>query len=196
MNAEAHLQDSSAVYQKKLQINRLGLWLFLISDAFMFGGLMVTRGVLWVDTRPDLNQILGLIVTVVLLVSSFFMNRAETAMAHGDKKEFIRGTAITLALGIIFLVGVVGLEWPLASSHGITPGKDVYGAVFFMMTGMHAFHVLTGIIFLVIILRNGMRDLYSAEKHLAVEAAAVYWHFIDVVWIFFYPAIYLIGQVV
>ena len=131
MNAEAHLQDSGMAYQRKLRINRLGLWLFLVSDAFMFGGLMVARGVLWGDTRPDLNQTLGLMVTAVLLVSSFFMNRAETAMAHGDKKEFIRGTVITLVLGIIFLVGVVGLEWPLATSHGITPEKDVHGAVFY-----------------------------------------------------------------
>jgi cytochrome c oxidase subunit 3 len=62
-----------------------------------------------------------------------------------------------------------------------------------MMTGMHAFHVLTGVIFLLILLRNGARNLYSAEKHWAVEAGAVYWHFVDVVWIFFYPALYLIG---
>ena len=62
-----------------------------------------------------------------------------------------------------------------------------------MMTGMHAFHVLTGVIFLAIVLRNGLRGLYSPEKHWAVEAAAVYWHFVDVVWIFFYPALYLIG---
>jgi len=63
------------------------------------------------------------------------------------------------------------------------------------MTGMHAFHVLTGVLFLIIILRNGVRGIYTAEKHWAVEAAAVYWHFVDVVWIFFYPALYLIGKV-
>ena len=62
-----------------------------------------------------------------------------------------------------------------------------------MMTGMHAFHVITGLLFLGIVWRNGQRGLYTAEKHWAVEAAAVYWHFVDVVWIFFYPALYLIG---
>ena len=63
-----------------------------------------------------------------------------------------------------------------------------------MMTGMHALHVITGLVFLGIILRKGRMGLYSAEKHWGVEAAAIYWHFVDVVWIFFYPALYLIGK--
>jgi len=71
----------------------------------------------------------------------------------------------------------------------------VEGAIFYMLTGMHAFHVLTGVIFLIIVYRNGRKGNYTSEKHWAVEAAAVYWHFIDVVWIFFYPALYLIGTV-
>ena len=183
-------------YIKKLNANRLGLWLFLLSDAFTFGGLLITRAVLWGNTRPDLNQFLGLIVTSVLLASSFFMNRAEIAMAHGDRKNFLTGTVITLVLGIVFLLGVVGVEWPQALAHGITPEKDVYGAVFYMMTGMHAFHVFSGVIFLIIVLNNGRKGLYTPEKHWAVEAAAVYWHFVDVVWIFFYPAIYLIGRLI
>jgi cytochrome c oxidase subunit 3 len=63
-----------------------------------------------------------------------------------------------------------------------------------MMTGMHAFHVLTGVIFLFVILNNGRRGHYSHEKHWPVEAAAIYWHFVDVVWVFFYPALYLFGN--
>ena len=196
VNTHVASQEGNSAYLKKLATNRLGLWLFLLSDAFTFGGLLITRAVLWGDTRPDLNQYLGLIVTAVLLVSSFFMNRAETAMAFGDRKNFLRGVTITLILGVIFLVGVVGVEWPQAAAHGITPGKDAYGAVFYMMTGMHAFHVLTGVIFLIIVLNNGRKGLYTPEKHLAVEAAAVYWHFVDVVWIFFYPALYLIGRII
>jgi cytochrome c oxidase subunit III len=124
------------------------------------------------------------------------MNRAETAMAYGDQKTFFRGTLVTLMLGVIFLVGVVGVEWPQAAAHGITADKDIYGAMFYMMTGMHAFHVFTGVIFLAIVLRNSRKGLYTPERHWAVEAAAVYWHFVDVVWIFFYPALYLIGTVV
>jgi cytochrome c oxidase subunit 3 len=180
-------------YAYKTGSNRFGLWLFLLSDSFVFGGLLVTRFGLLGNTRPDLNQTLGLAVTAVLLISSFFMNRAETSMEHGDRKGFLIGTAATILLGVGFLAGVVGLEWPLAIHEGLTPDSGPAGAVFFMLTGMHAFHVFTGVIFLVIVFRNGLRGLYSAEKHWAVEAAAVYWHFVDVVWIFFYPALYLIG---
>ena len=183
-------------YAYKTGSNRLGLWLFLLSDTFVFGGLAVARFNLLGLTRPHLDQMLGLIVTAVLLISSFFMNRAETSMAHGDRKGFLIGTSLTLILGIGFLLGVVAVEWPQAIHEGVTPSSGAAGAIFFMMTGMHAFHVLTGVIFLAIVLRNGARGLYSAEKHWAVEAAAVYWHFVDVVWIFFYPALYLIGSVI
>ncbi len=184
--------DVRASYAYKTGTNRLGLWLFLLSDSFVFAGLLVSRFYLLGYTRPHLDQTLGLIVTSMLLVSSFFMNRAETAIAHGDEKTFLRGTLITLVLGVAFLLGVVGVEWRLAP---FGPADDVVGAVFYMMTGMHAFHVLTGVIFLGIVYRNGRKGLYSAEKHWQVEAAAVYWHFVDVVWIFFYPALYLIGTV-
>jgi cytochrome c oxidase subunit 3 len=186
-------EGESESYTYKTGTNRLGLWLFLLSDSFVFAGLAAARFNLLGLTRPHLNQILGLVVTLVLLLSSFFMNRAETSIEHGDRKGFVIGISLTLLLGIGFLLGVVGVEWPTAIREGITPSSSAGGAIFFMMTGMHAFHVLTGVIFLSIVLRNGSRGLYSGEKHWAVEAAAVYWHFVDVVWIFFYPALYLIG---
>lgn len=194
LNAEDEGDEHSYAY--KTGSNRLGLWLFLLSDSFVFGGLAVARFNLLGLTRPHLSQTLGLIVTAVLLISSFFMNRAETSMAHGDRRGFVLGTTLTLILGIGFLLGVVGIEWPTAIREGVTPSSGADGAIFFMMTGMHAFHVLTGVIFLGIVLRNGARGLYSAEKHWAVEASAVYWHFVDVVWIFFYPALYLIGSII
>ena len=75
------------------------------------------------------------------------------------------------------------------------PADGAEGAVFYIMTGFHAFHVLTGVILLYVVYQNGRRDLYTPERHWAVEAAATYWHFVDVVWIFFYPALYLMGTV-
>jgi cytochrome c oxidase subunit 3 len=190
---QADKESDHESYAYKLVTNRLGLWLFLVSDAFIFGGLLIARINLLGLTRPELNQYLGLAVTSVLLISSFFMNRAETAMAHGDRRQFILGVSVTLALGVLFLLGVVGVEWQIAP---FGPGDGVQGAVFYSMTGFHAFHVLTGVIFLFIVLRNGLRGRYSPEKQWAVEACAVYWHFVDVVWIFFYPALYLIGTVI
>lgn len=183
-------------YAYKLATNRIGIWLFLLSDSFLFGGLAVARFYLLGITRPALNQYLGLTVTSVLLLSSFFMNRAETSMSHGDRRGFTIFTSLTLLLGLAFVGGVLGIEWPSAIQEGITPSTNAAGAIFFMMTGMHAFHVVTGLIFLGVILRNGMRGVYSEEKHWAVEAATIYWHFVDVVWIFFYPALYLIGKLI
>jgi cytochrome c oxidase subunit 3 len=179
-------------YQYKLGSNRLGLWLFILSDSFVFAGLFVSRFYLLGGERPELNQILGLIVTSVLLISSFFMNRAETSLTHGDQKAFLNNTLITMALGLAFLAGVVGVEWQIAP---FGPDDGPAGPVFYMMTGMHAFHVLTGVLFLAVIYRNGRRGRYTAERHWAVEACANYWHFVDGVWIFFYPALYLIGTV-
>jgi cytochrome c oxidase subunit III len=182
--------ENTASYLHKLGNNRLGLWLFLISDGFVFAGLFITRFYLMGNSRPELEQGVGLIVTIVLLISSFFMNRGETYMKHGNVKGFLFNTTITLVLGILFLVGVVGVEWQIAP---FGPSDGAQGAVFYVMTGFHAFHVLTGVIFLLIILNNGRKGVYTRERHWGVEACAIYWHFIDVVWIFFYPALYLIG---
>ena len=188
--AEKEVERESYAY--KLTTNRLGLWFFLLSDGFIFGGLFISRFNLLGLLRPDVNQYLGVTVTSVLLVSSFFANRAEVSMEHGDRKRAIFSLAVTIFLGLAFLAGVLGVEWRIAP---FGPADGVQGAIFYTMTGFHAFHVLTGVIFLSIVLRNMARQRYSAEKHWAVEASVVYWHFIDVVWIFFYAALYLIGTV-
>jgi cytochrome c oxidase subunit 3 len=183
--------DVQADYKYKSDSNRLGLWLFIISDAFVFIGLLVSRFYLFGGERPELNQILGAIVTLVLLTSSFFMYRADIAIKYGNVKGFTRNILVTIILGVLFLVGVVGLEWPTAP---FSPGDNAMASIFFTMTGMHALHVLTGVIFLTIVYRNGKKGLYSKQRHFPVEAAAIYWHFVDVVWVFFYPALYLMGQ--
>ncbi len=187
-------QSENAIHEahNRLANNRLGLWLFLISDGFIFGALFITRFFLLGNTRPELDQVVGLAVTIVLLTSSFFMNRGETHMRYGNVKGFLKNTTITLMLGVLFLVGVVGVEWQIAH---FGPADGAQGAVFYIMTGYHAFHVLTGVIFLLVVLSNGRKGVYTRERHWGVEACAVYWHFVDVVWIFFYPALYLIGTV-
>ncbi len=174
----------------KLLTNRVGLWLFLLSDLFIFGGLMISRINLLGLTRPDIIQYLGLGVTAILLVSSFFANRAEVSIEFGDQRQFIFSMSLTMVLGILFLVGVLGVEWRLAP---FGPSTNLAGAVFYIMTGFHAFHVFSGVIFLAIILRKGLRGMYTIDRHWGVEASVVYWHFVDVVWFFFYPALYLIG---
>ncbi len=171
---------------------RAGIWLFFISEVFLFGALLSIRFNLWGNTRPDLDQQLGLLVTAILLASSFFMVLAETAIAHGRRVLFLLSTLVTATLGIAFLVGVVGFEW---GGH-LQPTDGVYGSVFFAMTGLHALHVASGVVFILYIGLMGMRGRYSADEHFGVEACAIYWHFIDVVWVFFYPALYLMGSAV
>jgi cytochrome c oxidase subunit 3 len=194
--------------------NRLGLWLFFLSEAFLFGGLLATRFYLWtvdgVNYRPETDQLVGLIVTSVLLLSSYSMNMAETAIEHNDRRTFLWGLVITAILGLVFLFGVLIFEWglfPAIYEGHLTPWGDdhplghdglkiPFGAVVFAMTGMHAIHVLSGVIFIAMIWNLGRKGSFSAERHWGVEACAIYWHYVDLVWIFFYPAIYLIGQVV
>jgi cytochrome c oxidase subunit 3 len=180
------------LYEVHTKTNRLGLWLFFVSEAFLFGGLLASRFYLWGNTRPALDQWLGLIVTTILLLSSFFMNRAESAIAYGDRKTFLNCLLLTAGLGTAFLIGVVGFEW---QGH-IKPWDGVYGAVLFGMTGLHALHVLSGIILILIVWNLGRKGHFSAERHWGVEATAIYWHFVDVVWVLFYPALYLMGSVV
>jgi cytochrome c oxidase subunit 3 len=178
-------------YRDQLRSNRLGLWLFFISEAFLFGGLLISRFYLWGGTRPDLDQVTGLIITSILLLSSFFMYTGEVAAEHGNRKTFLFSLIMTALLGTAFLVGVAVFEW---GGH-IRPWDGAFGAILFGMTGMHALHVASGIVFILIVWYNGLKGHYTAERHWGVEACAIYWHYVDVIWVFFYPAIYLIGTV-
>jgi hypothetical protein len=111
---EAEKDENRESFSYKLASNRLGLWFFILSDAFIFGGLFISRFNLLGMTRPDLNQFLGLSVTSVLLLSSFFANRTEVSMQHGDRKRAIFSISVTILLGLAFLVSVLGVEWRIA----------------------------------------------------------------------------------
>lgn len=193
-------------YKQQLRANRLGIWLFCFSELFLFGALLVMRFVLWGNTRPDLSQEIGLVTTTVLLFSSYFMYRAETGAMFGDKKRMMNGLVIAFLLGVLFLIGVIVFEWNIFGLEGslfgieifghLQPTDGVYGGVFFAMTGMHSIHVISGLILIAIIWFHGRHDAYTPERHWGVEGTAIYWHYVDVVWIVFYPALYLIGKAV
>ncbi len=190
-------------YAVQIKSNRLGLWLFFFSELFLFGALFVARFSLWGNTRPELSQVVGLIVTSILLLSGFFMYRAESAIAHDDRKTFLSSLLIAAVLGIVFFVGVVVVEWNVFGIHvegvelfgHLKPTDGVFGGVFFAMTGMHALHVLSGVALILFVWNNGRKGNYSSDRHWGVEGTALYWHYVDVIWIFFYPALYLIGHV-
>lgn len=174
----------------RIRINRLGLWLFLISDGALFGVFAAARFYIagtYVD--PHISQALGLAITSVLLLSSFTAYRAETAFAHGNTGRGRSMLLATLLIGLVFVVGV-GFEWSIAEFSA----SEAYGTAFFSMTGMHAFHVVTGLMFLFVIWVRSAAGRYSGgSRSWPVTATVVYWHFVDVVWVFFYPALYLVG---
>ena len=168
---------------------RLSLWMFFITEAVMFGSLALVRFQLWGPGRViHLDQILGLNLTVVLLLSSATMAHAENLIGRGQPRGFARYIGLTIAFGVLFLAGLA-FEWSTAP---IRPWDGVFGAVFYGMTGMHGLHVLIGVILLMIVFLRGLRGGYTARSHWGVEACALYWHFVDVVWIFFYMVLYLL----
>ncbi len=181
--AAAHHEEE----RQRPSMNQLGLWLFFLSESFLFAALLSARFYLAGTDRPHVNQLLGLVITAILLVSSLTAYRSEAAIAHGDRTAFLRYLLATIALGVVFALGVA-YEWSTAEFTRSEP----YGAAFFAMTGLHASHVISGVAMLAMVYYLGVRGHFSAEGHWGVEAVVKYWHFVDVVWVFFYPALYLV----
>lgn len=193
MSVAVHSADSEHVNRirySRLAINRVGYWLFLLSESMLFLGLLAGRFYLQGTYRPEaLSQVLGLVITSVLLLSSLTAYLSEVAIAHNDRAGYLRNTLLTIILGLVF-IGGVAVEWSQAFVH--FPPETGFGTVFFSMTGMHAFHVISGIFLLALMYWHGRRGKYSAEQHWPPEAVVKYWHFVDVVWVFFYVALYLV----
>ncbi len=133
---------------------------------------------------------LPLINTLILLCSGAAATWAHHAIAHeNNRKDMINGLAIAVALGLIFTV-FQAYEYSHAA-FGFS--GNIYGANFYMATGFHGFHVIVGTIFLFICMLRAMRGHFTPESHLGFEAAAWYWHFVDVVWLFLFAAVYIWG---
>ncbi len=174
-----------------LGTKRLGIWMFFLSETFLFGAMISTRFYLQSMDRPDdLNQVLGLSITAVLLLSSFTAYRAETASTTGNHSGFVWYMTATILLGVLFLAGV-GIEWYEAYLH--FPPSTGFGTVFFATTGIHATHVLTDVVILGILLYQGRKKgTYGPGNYWGVEGSIKYWHFVDVAWVFIYPTLYLV----
>jgi cytochrome c oxidase subunit 3 len=177
--------------ENRLVISRIGLWLFILSESFLFLALLATRFYLQGVHRPaEMNQPLGLALSIILLLSSVTAYRGETAAAYGDDRGFRRNILFTIALGSLFLVGVA-VEWAEAF-HSFPPSTG-FGTVFFTLTGFHALHVLTGLLALLVVVLPGQKGRYASGSSWGVEAVVKYWHFVDVVWVFIFPTLYLVS---
>ncbi len=186
-----HAATVAAAHYPRLGMNRLGLWLFLGSECFLFGAILGSRFYLHgLDRPPEVNQLLGLGITMVLLLSSLTAYRAEVAAAHGDQRMLTRNLLATIGLGLLFVVGVT-VEW-YEGFHFFPPSKG-YGTIFFTTTGIHAFHVITGVLALAVVAFLARDGRFTGGHSWGVEGVVKYWHFVDVAWVFIYPTLYLVS---
>jgi cytochrome c oxidase subunit 3 len=185
----AHGEVGSAEHVAyRVRINRLGLWLFFFSDSLLFGAFAAARFYLsGTEPAEELNQLLGLGVTSVLLASSMTAYRAETSFEHGNVAHGKTMLLLTILLGVFF-AGGVAYEW--STAHFVP--SDAFGTAFFSMTGMHALHVVTGVVFLIVVYSRASRGQFANGYTWPVTSVVMYWHFVDVVWVFFYPTLYLL----
>jgi cytochrome c oxidase subunit 3 len=129
--------------------------------------------------------------TAILVLSSVTCQFAIWAIRKDDRTGFLRNLTVTLALGIVFLV-IQFSDYIMLWSEGLTLDSGIYGSTFYTMTGFHGAHVLGGVIMLGVVLYRGMLGQFSARHYDAAEAASLYWHFVDVVWIALFTTLYIL----
>ena len=178
---------------------KLGIWLFLASEVMLFGSLfsayvlLRTGAPFWPDQSATLNVPLATLNTVVLISSSVTMVMAWAAAADGKLSRYRVFMGLTLLGGLLFLV-VKAIEYNEKFSHGLYPSTNNFLALYFTMTGLYAIHVIAGMVVNAYLLVPGAR--MWTRDHLRftnrVEIAGIYWHFVDVVWIFLFPVLYLL----
>lgn len=198
---------------------KLGLWLFLLTEILLFGGLFcfyaiahVARPELFVEMNRLLNVKMGATNTVVLIFSSLTVALAIRAIQMGKQKLCVALLAVTIACGGCFMV-VKYFEYSSKFHHGLLPGRfynyhadpaagydfiehsnpHVFLSVYFLMTGLHGIHVLVGMLLLGWIALRANRGEFSPEFYTPVEMGGLYWHLVDLIWIYLFPLLYLIG---
>ncbi len=172
------------------ELHRYGLWLFIASEAFLFAVLLAIRFFFTGLEKPEaLNIPLGIVLTVILVSSSFTLHRGEKAAAAGDQAGLRLGLLLTMGLGVVFLV-VVGFEW--AAGFAEFPASTPYGAVFYLITGSHALHLLSGLLVLYSLYLQNKRGVLDEANRWKLEAGALYWHFIDVIWLSVFTTLYVL----
>lgn len=197
--------------EQQRQAALLGMWTFLASETLLFGGLffgILVYRVLYPDGAREasahLYKTIGAVNTAVLLTSSLVVALAVLAARDGRRRAVVANLATAAGLGVAFLA-IKGFEYVLDFREGLmpgvgdkpfpltTPGSELFINAYFFATGIHALHVLIGVGVLAVLTRGVTAGLPLPGRQIVVEISGLYWHFVDIVWIFLYPVLYLVG---
>ena len=210
---DPHLSHHFDDLDQQSEATTLGMWMFLVTEILFFGGLFLAYTI-YRSQHPDafaagshhLSLLLGGINTVVLIVSSLTMALAVRAAVLRDRGNVTLWLIATMVLGAVFL-GIKAVEYTEKFQHHLWPGNGfewhaagtpafvrMYFTIYFTMTGLHATHMVVGIAILAIILAQGMKGPLTQRYATRVETMGLYWHFVDIVWIFLFPLLYLLGR--
>ncbi|MFC1731061.1 cytochrome c oxidase subunit 3 family protein [candidate division KSB1 bacterium] len=187
---------------------KIGMWLFLFTEILLFGGLFIVYSIYRYRNQgsfhlaaQELNVALGAINTVILLISSCTVAMSITAIQKGHKKLSGWLILITIIFGLGFLVNKY-FEWGAKFHHGLYPGSELmtmlsqgdmlFYTLYFAMTGLHGLHIVVGITVLLVIYFRVLNGRIHAEKFVFLENGGLYWHLVDLIWIFLFPLFYLI----
>jgi len=187
---------------------KLGMWLFILSELILFGGLFILYSVYRFKNPVDfhhasreLDVILGTLNTLILLTSSLTMALSISAIQKGDLKLSTYLLIATVFFGLLFLLNK-GVEWSTKINHGIYPsspillgrpkGEILFFGLYYIMTGLHGLHVLVGVGVLSVMVSFLFRDKISQTHFVPLENSGLYWHLVDIIWIFLFPLFYLI----
>jgi cytochrome c oxidase subunit 3 len=190
------------------EASKMGMWLFLFTELLLFGGLFIVYLIYrmlnadaFLAASYELDVTMGTVNTVVLLVSSMTIAMSITAIQKGDSKKSIQLLGITLGLSLVFMV-IKYFEWSAKISYGLFPGLEafnnlpkgeaLYFFLYFIMTGLHALHIIIGAVLIVVTIHRTRKGLVTAEKYSLTENAGLYWHLVDLIWIYLFPLFYLI----
>ncbi|MFH2037768.1 MAG: cytochrome c oxidase subunit 3 family protein [Candidatus Zixiibacteriota bacterium] len=206
-NLAHHFSDSN----QQAESAKLGMWIFLLTEILLFGGLFVAYSIyrawnpdMFYNAHKFLDVELGTLNTVVLITSSVTMALSIRYIQLNDRKKSIGFLWGTLLLAGLFLV-VKYFEYSHKFHLGQLPGEfytfkgiegrnpHIFFSVYFMMTGLHGIHIIGGMCVISWILRNTIKGKYSSEYYTPVEMTGLYWHLVDLIWIFLFPLFYLIG---
>jgi cytochrome c oxidase subunit III len=175
-----------------------GMALFIASEIMLFGGLFAAyfyvrnQAETWPPegTEHTVAKGLGAVLTAVLISSSVMAHIGILGVKRGNQNQFKLGMLLAIVLGGIFIGGQIW-EWFQLFDEGLNAGTNVYGSTFYVITGFHGAHVIAGLAMLVVVFMRATWNDFTPTRHLFADAAVLYWHFVDVIWVFVFSILYL-----